>query len=312
MRNITLAAPNDFVGWRNAARGLIEQHIAPELVSWTIAQEGASLFDDDAQPVSNGPSFTVPRRFMQLAAAASLHTDKHRFALLYRLLWRLQQEPRLLDVAMDPDVQRTRMLAKAVQRDMHKMKAFVRFRRAPDHSPAMYIAWFEPTYRIVEATAPFFVRRFANSPWAILTPECSAYWDARELKFGPGAHRNDAPAEDAAEGLWRKYYASIFNPARLKVKAMQAEMPQKYWRNLPESSLIPQLIDSARERTQEMINHAPTLEPKIKRRKINTRVDIPMTDAGSKFNRNVLCGSSCRGWWLLGSSNTRCRRSAKR
>ncbi|MGO7668145.1 DUF4130 domain-containing protein, partial [Rhizobium ruizarguesonis] len=30
------------------------------------------------------------------------------------------------------------------------------------------------------------------------------------------------------DDLWRTYYASIFNPARLKLKAMQAEMPKKY------------------------------------------------------------------------------------
>ena len=51
--------------------------------------------------------------------------------------------------------------------------------------------------------------------------------------------------EDRLEETWRRYYASIFNPARLKVKAMQKEMPKKYWRNLPEASLIKPLIEGA-------------------------------------------------------------------
>ena len=33
-----------------------------------------------------------------------------------------------------------------------------------------------------------------------------------------------APAADALEDIWRDYYALIFNPARVKVKAMKAEM----------------------------------------------------------------------------------------
>ena len=57
-----------------------------------------------------------------------------------------------------------------------------------------------------------------------------------------GRSQAEAPTEDRLEETWRRYYASIFNPARLKVKAMQNEMPKKYWRNLPEASLIKPLI----------------------------------------------------------------------
>ena len=61
--------------------------------------------------------------------------------------------------------------------------------------------------------------------WTILTPRASADWDGERLLIGPGARREEAPAEDGAEALWQTYFRSIFNPARLKVKAMQAEMP---------------------------------------------------------------------------------------
>ena len=45
--------------------------------------------------------------------------------------------------------------------------------------------------------------------------------------------------------LWKTYYASIFNPARLKPKAMRAEMPQRHWATLPETQLITELMASA-------------------------------------------------------------------
>jgi DNA polymerase len=39
---------------------------------------------------------------------------------------------------------------------------------------------------------------------------------------------------------------------------MRAEMPKKYWRNLPEASLIPDLLDEAEARTRKMLASAAT------------------------------------------------------
>ncbi len=80
------------------------------------------------------------------------------------------------------------------------------------------------------------------------------------LSFEPGRPRPDIP-DDATEALWTTYFRSIFNPARLKVKAMQAEMPKKYWRNMPEARAIPDLIAGAQARTEAMRHAAPTLPP---------------------------------------------------
>jgi len=125
-----------------------------------------------------------------------------------------------------------------------------------------FVAWFEPDHHILRAEAGFFVRRFAMLRWSILTPGLSAHWDGPggdgEVRFGPGARRADAPSEDAAEGLWRAYFASIFNPARLKPDAMRAEMPVKYWRNLPEARDIPRLMQDAPRRVAEMVARGAT------------------------------------------------------
>ncbi|MEO1160239.1 MAG: UdgX family uracil-DNA binding protein, partial [Pseudomonadota bacterium] len=67
--------------------------------------------------------------------------------------------------------------------------------------------------------------------------------------------------EDASEELWITYFRNIFNPARLKVQAMQSEMPMKYWKNLPEAAAIPDLIATAPARARAMAAAAPTLPP---------------------------------------------------
>jgi DNA polymerase len=145
-------------------------------------------------------------------------------------------------------------MAKEVRRDIHKMHAFVRFREvtAGDGS-VRFVAWFEPEHHIVRAAAPFFARRFASMHWSILTPELCIHWSGETITESPGATRSDAPGGDPVEEVWKTYYASIFNPARLKVGAMVKEMPKKYWKNMPETALVGELIAGAQAREARMV-----------------------------------------------------------
>ncbi|ABA05513.1 phage SPO1 DNA polymerase-related protein [Nitrobacter winogradskyi Nb-255] len=240
-RHIILDGETDFDGWRRAARALALNNAAPHDVVWRAPGNEPDLFTPAAAALPDGPfvsTFNIPARFIELAQAAILHRDPERFALLYRLLWRLRMNHDLLDIATDQDVVRIRDMVRAVRRDEHKMHAFVRFREIGRERDTHFIAWFEPEHHIVELAAPFFMRRFADMNWSILTPDTCAHWNDNRLSFTPGVCRDEAPAGDRLEEVWRSYYASIFNTARLKVKAMQTEMPKKYWRNLPEASLI--------------------------------------------------------------------------
>ena len=102
--------------------------------------------------------------------------------LLYALLWRLRTNRAAMEDRADPLLRRVDRLAKEVRRDIHKMHAFVRFREVeqPDGS-TRFIAFFEPEHHIVRHTAGFFVRRFSNMRWSILTPELSIHWDGETL-----------------------------------------------------------------------------------------------------------------------------------
>ena len=245
---VTFREPADYNEWRAAARRLLGADVAPERVGFRLADTSGDLFGTQPDEAATKPAsvaVSVPPDFPKLAKAVICHSDNARFALLYRLLWRLQGERRLLDNAADVDVYKARRMAKAVRRDSHKMKAFVRFRRTDSEAGEVFVAWFEPDHHIVERSAPFFARRFAGMRWSIVTPGRSAHWDGNALTFGDGASRRECPDGDALEEHWRVYYSSIFNPARLKVRAMKAEMPTRYWRNLPESCLIPELTRSA-------------------------------------------------------------------
>ncbi len=259
MHLITLDSETDFEGWRKAARSLALHEVKPTDVTWMVRGDAPELFAPDETSLETPQgTFSVSAKFVELAQSAILHRDPERFAILYRLLWRLRGHHHRLDVATDPDVALVTAMAKAVRRDEHKMHAFVRFREIGREQKSHYVAWFEPEHHIVELAAPFFARRFADMPWSILTPDGCAHWDGHAVSITPGVSKTDAPTEDRLEETWRRYYASIFNPARLKIKAMQTEMPKKYWRNLPEASLIKPLIAGAERLTGAMIANAAT------------------------------------------------------
>jgi len=261
----------EFDAWRLKARQLLAAGRAPEDVHWDDAIQ-ASLLDshDPAQPNSMRSArdlnvraedianarIRIPSRLLELFEACACHSDPRRHALMYRLLWRATRgERELLGDAADEDVRTLTQMAKSVDRDCHKMHAYVRFRElsATADTSGHFVAAYTPEHHILRRAAPFFVKRFGTMVWTIVTPDGAAHWDRARLSFSPVDPGLTAPAADAKEALWLTYYESIFNPARLNVRAMQHHMPQKYWSNLPEAARIPVLIANANLRAGRMI-----------------------------------------------------------
>lgn len=263
-RHVTLPRIGTDRAWRDAARDLIAAGIPPEGVTWADRPGQEGLFDDATRPApaTGQPGPRVPRAFVDLARTVVWHSDADRFDRLYAMLWRLRDAPGLMQDRADPALAHLRRMEKAVHRCQHKMKAFVRFREIGDPTAARrsFAAWFEPTHHTVEPTAGFFTGRFADMDWHILTPDVSAIFEGGKLRFELDRAAPDLP-EDASEELWITYFRNIFNPARLKVQAMQSEMPRKYWRNLPEAAAIPDMIAQAPARARAMAEAAPSLPP---------------------------------------------------
>ncbi len=246
MINVNCAQYDD---WHKKAKHLFNANIPPEQVIWSD-DTSQGLFHDE---IPNNPEkpISVPKAFPSLAKKISCYRNIEKWAVLYRVLWRLQYENKqLLQISTDNDVLKLHHMAKEINRDCHKMKAFVRFREAGENQ---YVAWHEPIHLIVECTAPFFVRRFSNMNWSILTPDACAIWDGEELNITKGMPRSAAPQSDDMEELWKTFYRHIFNPARIKVKMMKSEMPVKYWHTMPETALIPEMLEEADKRVQKMI-----------------------------------------------------------
>ncbi len=252
---ITVDDDADLEGFKSAVRSLVVRQVEPNNVVWNF-RNSPSFFGDCA--LEAGEPVRLPREVTQLIDMVICHRDPERFGLLYQMVWRiLHGERQLLDMHSDPLVHRLAMMAKAVRRDLHKMHAFLRFKRIEDQAGERYLAWFEPDHYILDATSAFFAERYPSLRWSIITPIGSLHFDGDTVSHGPAGTRADVPDYDAFEAGWNVYYQSTFNPARLNVEAMRREMPRKYWRNMPETKLIPDMVRAASGRVDHMMARDP-------------------------------------------------------
>ena len=172
---VRVPAPQDLQQWLRTCRYLVSQQLAPEQLLFDEADGGMDLLGDSAPmvEVEDAPKFNVPRAYIEIVPKVFCHRSAERLPLLYRTLWRIQKCKRaLMDIVTDEDVHALLMMQKAVKRDLHKMHAFVRFRKhVREDGVEHFIAWHKPDHRIVREAAEFFVARFSIMHWSILTPE---------------------------------------------------------------------------------------------------------------------------------------------
>lgn len=256
----------------------------------TIESESESgpIYGSDNTRFVDTPELMVPAEFVRQSKLAICHVSDDKYGLLYRILWRLlHDEPHLLDMEMDADIRLLGIYCKAVRRDLHKMTAFVRFDRmhtsddvttdqasgiisAADSNTVsaepVYYSWFEPEHNILARAGDFFMKRFSNTCWSIATPIGSVCWDKVSLIIDYTPIEKKTDVHDGVVALWDTYYASTFNPGRLKLKAMHAEMPRKYWSNMPETRQISALASNAPTRKRSMLAAEPSDPPRWAKR----------------------------------------------
>lgn len=251
----TVHFDGSFQGWRDAARALLQKRIAPHELSWASGGD-AGLFDEpmSASAATDGPRIRVPRQLLEeLEMAARFRTDQ-RWSLLYRVLWRVAQGDASARMAGDADGSELHSRIKAVRREAHHLHAFLRFSPLESGDGPRYVAWFEPAHDVLPWAAGHFAERMGENSWMIATPEEGVCWDGQELCYTrPCPLQWQQLAQNAADPggeLWKTYYESTFNPARLNRSVMESNLPVRFWKNLPEGMLIPELISRARAGAQ--------------------------------------------------------------
>ena len=252
--------------FRAAARHCLARDLAPDNVLFSLGGT-LPLFAEEAPKGAPAADVKVPRCYANLVPKIVCHSEQDRFALLYRLLWRIHRgERQVLDNPADPDVVKALRYAKAVEKDVYRMQAYVRFAEREIEGARLFVAWHEPQHRVLRLAAPFFVDRFSNMDWLIASPLGTVAWRRGMLALGPPAARPTEARDAVLDELWTAYFRATFNPARLRVKAMVAQMPKRHWATMPETALIPEMVRDAGARVTDMGARAPGRPPRFAER----------------------------------------------
>lgn len=256
---------NSFGQWRDAARDLLAHKVAPHAVQWVASKDDADLFsnpvacaeEEEASgagavqangvpPGQPSSQVRVSRELMDMLQTAACCRVPNRWAFLYLVLWRWSHGEKDVISAADEDGAKLHSMVKAVHREEHDMHAYIRFReRREDAGPPRFVAWFEPSHDVLPQVARHFSSRMGRVTWMIATPDASVMWDGTNLHTTGPLMRGPEEIDDAGEALWLTYYRSIFNPARLNADLLHSHIPSRFWKNLPEGSIVPEMVTQA-------------------------------------------------------------------
>lgn len=137
---------------------------------------------------------------------------------------------------------------KSVNREKHRMKAFIRFQETAD---GIFYAPIDPDYNVLPLISSFFKNRYADQKWIIydVKRNYGLFYNLEEvqeikLDYVPLMKVNDLnlPAELLHEKqelyalLWNDYFKSTNIPARKNMKLHLQHVPKRYWKYLTEKS----------------------------------------------------------------------------
>lgn len=139
-------------------------------------------------------------------------------------------------------------IAKSVSRERHRMKAFIRFKKAAD---GMFYAIINPDFNVIPLIQSHFKNRYANQTWLIYDEKrkYGIYYDGDKvetitLTFNPTKSINKEETlptlqindemEELYDLLWKDYFKSTNITERKNTKLHLQHVPKRYWRYLNE------------------------------------------------------------------------------
>lgn len=233
MTDVVLAHQVDLKTWRQAARQHVLAGTPPDSLSWRVAQSPGDLQSvfRETSSLQTGPEAVLhlPRRVVAWIVLALQAHQPERFAVLYRLVFRVVHE-HLDPAAMpeDPDVRSVVSLVEAVKTEAARFR--LGFTQA-FADPACSLWQDTPSAYVVEGNAAYCMARYAR-PWEVRTPYRRMRWDGRALWFGAGQTHAGGGAEH--EEGWQQ----------------AGQGPLQDW---PRTVLVPDLAEVQHTTTVEML-----------------------------------------------------------
>lgn len=135
-------------------------------------------------------------------------------------------------------------LARKVEREKHRMEAFIRFQHTAD---GIFYCGIEPDFNVMPLLLNHFKNRYADQQWIIYDTRrhYGLYYNlekVEEIKIDFSSSKTEkqitAQALSADEELyallWKDYFKSTNIPARKNTKLHVQHVPKRYWKYLTE------------------------------------------------------------------------------
>ncbi|MCB0469000.1 MAG: TIGR03915 family putative DNA repair protein, partial [Aequorivita sp.] len=135
-------------------------------------------------------------------------------------------------------------VAKKVDREKHRMDAFVRFKLTKDD---IYFASIEPDFNVLPLNADHFKKRYADQKWLIydLKRKYGIYYNLQnvaivELEISSNTNNTSNAStyftldEINFQQLWGIYFKNSNIPSRKNMRLHIKHIPKRYWKYLPE------------------------------------------------------------------------------
>lgn len=219
-------------------------HFEPELLGETL-----EIVSDEAksQRVWNGLKKKLPADWLLRFYKAYLAEDTETFWQLFAFACYIFDNPKGAENNFGhPAVLAVTQKDRSVNREKHRMKAFIRFQETAD---GIFYAGVEPDFNVLPLIANFFKNRYADQRWIIydLKRKFGLYYDLQQvteicLDYAPEMKSGQEFLPDNAlqdkEGLyallWNDYFKSTNILARKNMKLHLRHVPKRYWKFLTE------------------------------------------------------------------------------
>ena len=154
-----------------------------------------------------------------------------------------------------PDVLMIQQTSRKVDREKHRMEAFVRFQLTKDQ---LYYAIIQPDFNVLPLISKHFSDRYADQRWLIydVRRKYGLYYNLKtveevEMNFNIDTTSSTEllsiydEKEELYQQLWQQYFSSVNIAARKNMKLHIQHMPKRYWRYLVEKMPEQRLTDDS-------------------------------------------------------------------
>lgn len=148
----------------------------------------------------------------------------------------------------NPYVLAISQIAKKVEREKHRMEAFIRFKHSAD---GIFYCGIDPDFNVLPLIMNHFKNRYADQKWVIydLNRHYGLFYDlekVEEISLTPEEEKNlrsttenlHVDNENLYATLWKDYFKSTNITARKNTKLHIQHVPKRYWKYLTEKMSI--------------------------------------------------------------------------